>query len=129
MRDEVREEIDDEIYIVRQMPGLEALKVQTKLIKILGSSATGLLSQQSFDLKDTTALMTALTPLLDNFDDELVNQFVESLFKKGVFIEKIDKQGTKYNDKVTLDTHFVGAPLKIWKVVAFILRANFSTQD
>ena len=55
----------------------------------------------------------------DNFDDEVVNRFVLSLFDSQVFTEKGGKPRV-----VDFSTHFAGKVVEMWKVVAFILETN-----
>ena len=105
------------IYLVTQMDAISALKVQTKLIKILGSGALTLMDT-SQSIKEKLA---ALIPkLMENFDDGLVNDLILSLFEKGVFVQ--DGEVPKVVD---FSTHFSGKPLEMWKVVGFIMEVNF----
>lgn len=113
-----RKSIGTTIYLVTQMDAISALKVQTKLIKILGAGALSLL-EQGKKAKDKLA---ALVPqLMENFDDELVNTLVLDLFEKGVFTEE-----NGVPKVVEFATHFAGKPFEMWQVVAFILETNFS---
>ena len=105
-------------YLVTQMDAISALKVQTKLIKIIGPGIISLIGDKSTNAKEKIA--KAIPQLMENFNDKLVNEFVLDLFKKGVF--------TKENDLpkvVDFATHFAGKPGEMWKVMAFILEANF----
>lgn len=104
-------------YLVTQMDAVSALKVQTKLIKILGSGALTLMDTA----KSTKQKLAALIPkLMENFDDDVVNDLVLALFKKGVFIQDGDVPKV-----VDFATQFTGKPLEMWKVVGFIMEVNF----
>jgi hypothetical protein len=106
------------IYLVTQMDAMRALKVQTKLIKLLGQGALPLMDMD----KPIKEKLAALIPkLMENFDDELVNDLVLSLFEKGVFIQDGDVPKV-----VDFSTHFAGKPFEMWKVVAFIMEVNFN---
>lgn len=105
-------------YLVTQMDAMRALKVQTKLIKLLGKGALPLMDMD----KPIKEKLAALIPkLMENFDDGLVNDLILSLFEKGVFIQ--DGEVPKIVD---FSTHFAGKPLEMWKVVGFIMEANFN---
>lgn len=105
-------------YLVTQMDAISALKVQTKLIKILGTGALSLMDTS----KNIQEKLKSLIPaLMENFDDELVNNLILSLFDKGVFTEE---NGTP--KVLDFATHFAGNPLGMWKVVAFIMEVNFN---
>jgi hypothetical protein len=105
-------------YLVTQLDAISALKIQTKLIKILGTGAISLLSEGK-DLKEKLA--DAIPKLMESFDDSLVNELVLSLYERNVLIEK---EGTPI--KLDFATHFAGKPMEMWQVTKFILEANFS---
>jgi hypothetical protein len=105
-------------YLVTQMDAIRALKVQTKLIKILGSGVLALVGEKETAKEKIAAL---IPQLMENFDDEAVNELILSLFKKGVFIKDGDIPKV-----VDFATHFAGKPMEMWQVVGFILEANFS---
>jgi len=105
-------------YLVTQMDAVRALKVQTKLIKLLGPGALPLMDTAQPIKEKLKALIPAL---MENFDDDLVNGLVLSLFDKGVFIQVGDVPKV-----VDFSTHFAGKPFEMWKVVAFILEVNFN---
>lgn len=110
--------IGNNIYLVTQMDAVNALKVQTKLIKILGAGIFSLMDKGS---KAQEKIATLIPALMDNFDDGAVNELVLSLYEKGVFIKVGD------NPKVVdFATHFAGKAMEMWQVTAFILEANFS---
>jgi len=109
--------IGNTIYLVTQMDAIRSLKVQTKLIKILGPGAIQLLDRDK-PIKDK---LSELVPkLMEKFDADLVNELVLSLFDKGVFtqIGGVPKV-------LDFSTHFAGKPFEMWKVVAFIMEVNF----
>lgn len=109
--------IGNTTYLVTQMDAIRSLKVQTKLIKILGPGALPLMEKDK-SIKDKLAEL--IPKLMENFDADLVNDLVLSLFDKGIFTQ------TEGVPKVLdFSTHFAGKPFEMWKVVAFIMEVNF----
>lgn len=104
-------------YLVTEMDAFRALKIQTKLIKILGPGISGLKVGKT--LNET--LLNIVPKLAENFDDELVNQLVLDLFESNVFYEK---NGTSLS--IDFSTYFRGKVFDMWKVVGFILEVNFN---
>lgn len=119
-----RKEINGVVYLVNQMPGTRALRTQTMLVGLLGKGILDVLSRGK--MKKADEMLEALAPVLDNFDDEKAYKFVTFLFEKGVFIERRDGDITA---PISLDfeNDFKGKIMDMWKVVGFILEANFST--
>lgn len=113
-----KKSIGNNVYLVTQLDAISALKVQTKLIKILGAGIFSLVGNE----KKTKEKLAEIVPMLmDNFDDEIVNDLILSLYDRNVFIEK---EGNPV--KVDFATHFAGKPMEMWKVTGFILEANFT---
>jgi len=105
-------------YLVTQLDAVSSLKIQTKLIKILGAGVLTLVFEEG-NIKEKIGSVIPL--LVENFDDEVVNGLVLSLFAKNVFTEI---KGIP--QVVDFATHFAGKALEMWKVAGFILEANFS---
>lgn len=104
-------------YLVTQMDAIRALKIQTKFIKIIGPGALTLLDK-SQSVQQKIALL--IPKLMDNFDDDLVNNLILSLFEKGIFTQE-----GEIPKVLDFANHFAGKPFEMWKVVAFILEVNF----
>ena len=105
-------------YLVTQLDAVSALKIQTKLIKILGAGVFSMAGTPG-DIKEK--LKDVLPALMENFDDEIVNELVLSLFARNVFTEI---KGVP--QVVDFATHFAGKAIEMWKVAGFILETNFS---
>jgi len=105
-------------YLVTQLDAVSSLKIQTKLIKILGASVLTLAGEEG-SIKEKIGSVLPL--MVENFDDEVVNDLVLSLFAKNVFTEI---KGIP--QVVDFATHFAGKAIEMWKVAGFILEANFS---
>lgn len=115
-------------YSVTTMDGITALRTQARLVKILGAGATDITLEDIQKLAgskdDPSGIIEILKPVLNNFDDDLVVDFVLSLFEKGVFYEVEGQGGVKVNQPVNFETHFSGNINEAWKVALFILKVN-----
>ncbi len=117
--------IGDETYYATPLDAVAALKIQTKLIKIIGPSALALVGNKVESVKDLIPLLPKMLPsLLSNFDDEKVNDLVLMLFERNIFTMKAGAL-----IPIEFSTYFVGKLTDMWKVVAFILEVNFSTGE
>ena len=119
-----RKVINGTTYLVNQMPGTRALRTQTRLISLLGKGIFEVLGKGKMSKAED--MLDALAPILDNFDDEKAYSFVMYLFESGVFIEK-EADGIKVPISIDFEKDFVGKIMDMWKVVGFILEANFAT--
>jgi len=115
-----KKKINKTTYLVTQMGGIDALKAQTKLINILGSGIFKVLGNGKDGLSPDKILET-IAPIIDNFDDVKVSEFVESLFANGIFVEENGVPRV-----VDFDIEFGGKINEAWQVVFFILETNFS---
>ena len=108
-------------YKVTTMDGFKALKVQMKLIKLLGSNIFSIIEKtkkEGFDI-------STLSPIMDNFDDKLAYEVFSMLFEKGIFIEKETENGP-VPIPVNVEEHFAGNIIAMWTLAAFILEVNFA---
>ena len=120
-----KKEIDGTLYAVTMLDAISALKIQTMLIKILGAGLPAILTE-SQKSKNTNGLtekvLSAVIPaLMQGFDDETTNKLVLKLFERNVFIVKSGALTI-----LDFEDHFIGKPLTMWKVAAFILEVNFN---
>lgn len=120
--------IDGTAYVVEQMNALSSLRVQTKLLKVLGPAITDIKAE--LKLIDPSKItkeeirkkaMAAILSLAGSFDDSLVFDLIVSLFKDKVFYEHTDGSLMK----VSFDMHFTGKTSTMWKAVLFVLEVNF----
>lgn len=111
------------IYLIRQMPPTQALKVEVFLLRTLGEPLLRSASQGS-----STATFTAAIGLLTSRLDEeeltrvmaTVFQYVGILDQAIRICEKGDVAGAG------LDTHFLGKNKDLWLVFVEALRVNFA---
>lgn len=127
--------IGTDTYKVVPMDAVSALKVQTKLLKILGRGTLSFLSKGFTDASKHKITADNLSTylekmahqlipeLMNNFDDEDVNQLIIMLFEKNVFVKEKNTGGDL---KCELGKHFIGKAFDIWKVASFILEVNFN---
>lgn len=129
-REQKEKEIDGQIYQVTQTNAFKALKMQTKLIKILGpglfsfvgsQGLTGVMSLLDETNNDKSAASKLLPILIENFDDEEANTLITLLFEKGVFLKDGDA-----SVPLDFEEHFIGKPLTLWKVAWFVVETNFA---
>jgi hypothetical protein len=122
-----KKSIGTTVYLVTQMDAISALKIQTKLMKLLGPGTEGL---KGIKVEKTSDLIKALPEILPammkDFNDELVNEIILALFDKGVFIEKAVPGTDPIPEVIDFSTHFTGKLAEMWKVAAFIMEVNFS---
>ena len=117
-------------YAVTQLNAFEALKIQTKLLRIIGPGIAGLDVDDIQSADDEGALkqkfismITKILPeMFATLDDTIVNDLINMLFAHNVFIVK-----NGFPEVIKFDDHFVGKPLEIWKVAGFILEVNFAS--
>jgi hypothetical protein len=117
----VKREIEGITYEVSELDALSALKIQAKLIKILGPAIADLKGSKLTKEVAKERMTAAILSLVERFDDEAVVDLMSSLFE-----EKVNYEHTDGNlVKATLSTHFTGKLSAMWKVALFILEVNF----
>jgi hypothetical protein len=114
--------INGTTYLVKQMDAVSALKLQTRMLRLLGSGFFKLLDDKGLT---SEKLAKVLPSLMDRFDDELVNKIILSLFEDNIMIKGPEET------LLALDfaTHFVGKLNDMWALVAFILKVNFNVGE
>lgn len=116
---EVKEkEIDGAKYMVTQMTARQALKMQAKLIKLLGPCVSELIT--CFVSKDKeNGLSKVVTALATQLDDKTFDQLVFEL------LTNVRKNGFELNES-SINLEFAGALNTLFKVIGFVLEANYS---
>lgn len=123
-REQKKKEIDGVTYLVTQMDAVKALRVQTKLIKLIGPGVSKIKSPTGTEF-DVSSMLTMLEPLLEKVNDAELFEFIMSLFENGVMLQGKTKDGQLVPMPLNFEEHFVGKTMTMWKVVGFILEANF----
>jgi len=109
--------IDEKEISVTQLPGRRALRLKTRLLKLVGPSFSKLLGQA----KNVTA-EADIGPALELLADKLDPHDFESLVLEILSGTRID--GTEINES-SFDLIFGGEMLLMYKVVAFSLKVQF----
>lgn len=109
-------------YIVKQMDAVNAIKLQTRLLKLLGSGFFNMLDGGGLT-KEKLAEMLPI--IMDRFDDELANKIILSLFDDNILIKGED--GALFG--LDFKTHFIGRLNDMWAMVPFILQVNFNVGE
>jgi len=124
--------IDGVTYSVTQLDAVSALKIQTKLVKVLGGGIYGILENidKVKSIEDASKLtgdiLKAVIPAIaNNFDDDTATQLVLSLFERNVFYDRVI-EGQTVPTVLEFETYFIGKPQLMWKLALFILQVNFS---
>lgn len=111
-------EIDGAKYSVTQMTARQALKMQAKLIKLLGPCISEAISA-SLSKDDTNFLSKIITSLATQLDEKTFDQLVFDL------LQGVRKNGFELSEG-SINLEFAGALNTLFKVIAFVLEANYS---
>lgn len=128
MIEQKKKVINGTTYAVTQLGAIAALKIQTKLLRIVGPGVAGLDIDEvnsgdvSLEQKFISTILKVLPEMFAKFDDVVVNELISELFECNVFIMEGNEPTV-----LDFDDHFVGKPLEIWKVAKFILEVNFAS--
>ena len=116
---EVKEKtINGSKYTTTQFPAMRALRLQTKLIKLLGPSLACVFS--SYDQKNPDKnLAEAIKMLADVLDEDTFEKLVLEI------LQMTRKSGFELK-KENIDSEFAGNLNELFKVIQFVLEANFS---
>lgn len=107
--------INDVTYRITLMDAFTALKLQTKLAKLIGKSFTHLF--EDGDTKEKIKLI--VQTVMENFNDELVNEIITLIFEKNVLIAH-----GEHSRPLEFETHFAGKPLDMWKLALYVIGEN-----
>lgn len=113
--------IDGEGYIFYFLPPPLALKILTRLLKILGPGAGKFLDGGKLsDLLDREA-EEAIAPIIEAISERLEEDLVWQTIEQLLAYTKTDK-----NANLAIQTHFEGKPFHLLKVVTGCLKHNYS---
>jgi len=110
--------IGDCTFMVTQMTALRAVKMQARLLKLLGPSFATIISASDKASPDS-CLPQAVSLLADKLDEKsfenLVVDLMQGVRKNGVEMTRLD-----------IDMHFAGNLNQLFLLLQFILEVNFS---
>lgn len=112
-------EINGVLYSVTQLPARRALRLQSKLVKLLGSSVANLFSEGSTNKDLLKAFPKAVTALSNQLDEKSFDNLVNELVEYNLRID-----GKEFNIR-DFDLFFSGKLNDLFLLLAFILQVNF----
>lgn len=117
---ETREKIiNGSTYSVTQLPARRALKLQAKLIKLLGPAvSTIFIASGDLDTADQS-IPKAVSALVTQLDDKTFDQLVLELLQG-----QVRRDGKEITEHV-LDLEFAGKLNELFLVISFVLEVNF----
>jgi hypothetical protein len=112
-------QIGNSSYMITQLPARRALKLQAKMLKLLGPSAALIFAAAAKDLDSAdNAIPQAVRLLSDQLDDKTFDLFVMEL------LQGVRKDGVELTDK-TVDFEFAGNLNELFLVLQQVLEVNF----
>lgn len=112
-------QINNSTYMVTQLPARRALKLQAKLLKLLGPAASQIFIAAANNLLTADdAIPKAITLLVNELDDKTFDTFIMEL------LQGVRKDGMELNEK-TVDLEFAGSLNELFLVIQYILEVNF----
>lgn len=108
-------EIDGSTYYVRQLPASQGVKLQLRVMKILGPALSALAKN---DVPDNDKALMAIQAVLTNLSEA----------EAFAFIQDVVKMAAKDGSMITnLDVAFADSPAAVYKVAAFVLEVNLKS--
>ena len=107
-------EVGGSTYSVTQMPAIRALKVQARLLRLIGPSFAAMIASG-----DDSSIPMAITLLTDKLDEKTFENLVLEL-TQGVRKDGIELTRSK------IDLDFAGNLNELFRVLQFILEVNFA---
>jgi hypothetical protein len=116
---EVKEKnIGEAKYMVTQMPAMRAVRMQARLLKLLGPSFAAIVASNDKDNPDSCLTM-AVSLLVEKLDEKTFETLVLDL------LQGVRKDGAELTrEKIDLD--FAGKLNDLYLVMQFVLEVNFS---
>lgn len=110
--------IGESNYMVTQMPAMRAVRMQARLLKLLGPSFAAILASDDTKNLDN-ALPLAISLLVDKLDEKTFEQLVLDL------LQGVRKEGAELT-KAKIDYEFSGNLNELFLVMQYVLEVNFS---
>lgn len=112
-------QINNSTYMVTQLPARRALKLQAKLLKLLGPAASEIFIAAAKDIYSAdSAIPQAIRLLVNELDDKTFDTFVMEM------LQGVRKDGMELNEK-TVDLEFAGKLNELFLVLQYVLEVNF----
>lgn len=114
-------ELNGSTYLVTEMTARKALRMQARLLKLLGPAASAIFLAAANDVdKADNAIPMAITHLVDQLDDRTFESLVMDL------MQGVRKNGMELTPEI-IDLEFAGDLNTLFLVLKFILEVNFSS--
>ena len=108
-------EIDGAKYTVTQMTARRALQMQAKIMKLIGPSIGEAISASGGEASFGKAIGTLAATLDEKTFDSFILELLNGVRKNGMELKES-----------TIDLEFAGALNTLFKVLAFVLEANYA---
>lgn len=109
--------IGEHVYSVTQMPAMRAVKLQARLLKMIGPSFGAMMA--SDPANPDSSLPLAISLLADKLDEKTFSDLVIHL------TESVRRNGAEMT-KERIDSDFAGNLNELFLVMQFVLEVNFS---
>jgi hypothetical protein len=107
-------EIGDAVYSVTQMPAIRALKIQSRLLRLVGPSFAAMIASG-----EDSSIPMAISLLTDKLDENTFEKLVLDL------MQGVRKDGAELT-KGKIDLEFAGNLNELYRVLQFVLEVNFA---
>ena len=104
-------------YMVTQMPAMRAVRMQARLLKLLGPSFAAMVASDASN--PDSCLPAAVSMLVDKLDEKTFETLVLDL------MQGVRKDGVELT-KQSIDLDFAGRLNDLFLVMQFVLEVNFS---
>lgn len=112
-------QINGSNYSVTQLPARRALKLQAKLLKLLGPAMSEIFLAAAKDIsRADLAIPNAIRILANDIDDKTFDAFVMEM------LQGVRKDGIELNEK-TVDLEFAGNLNELFLVLQYVLEVNY----
>lgn len=112
-------QIGNSVYMVTQLPARRALKLQAKLLKLLGPAASEIFLAAAKDIDNADrSIPKAISLLVSELDDKTFDSFIMEM------LVGVRKDGMELNEK-TADLEFAGKLNELFLVIQYVLEVNF----
>ena len=106
-------------YMITQLPARRALKLQAKLLKLIGPSASLLFAAAAKDLDSADdSIPQAVRLLAEQLDDKTFDALVMEMIKG------VRKEGHEIDER-NIDMEFAGNLNELFLVLQYVLEVNF----
>ena len=125
--------VNNQEYKVLPFPAMEAIKLKTKILKLIAPALGKILGDNNVDKEflqkqiGGTALANAFTEMLDSLSGQDFENLVLEILRNTSVSFTVDGKQRVFNiDKTNFDIVFEGKLVDVYKVIWFVLETNYS---